>query len=127
MGTETVLVVQKEPITRETICHILGAQGYTVLEAANYEEALRLARDLEPGMLVLLIADLVGSTSKDASKDSPSGPFGPDLRHLFTSTYVHPGADASQITLPQGAFIESPFTPRSLLCKVREVLDRDPR
>lgn len=127
MGTETVLVVQQEAITRETICHLLGAQGYTVLESASYEEALSLASDLKPGGLVLLITDLMGSPSRDATEDCQSGRFGPNVRQLFTSTYVNAGADASHLRHPLGAFVESPFTPRSLLCKVREVLDRDPR
>ncbi|MCH7624583.1 MAG: hypothetical protein IIC83_01535 [Chloroflexi bacterium] len=127
MGTETVLVVQREPISRETICHILGAQGYTVLEAASYEEALDLASDLEPGRLVLMIADMVGSTLWGASDESESGPIGLSVRRLFTSTYVEAGADISRLTHPHEAFVESPFTPRSLLSRVREVLDRDPR
>ncbi|MCH9010955.1 MAG: hypothetical protein IIC21_10055 [Chloroflexi bacterium] len=127
MGTETVLVVQREPISRETICHILGAQGYTVLEAASYEEALDLASDLEPGRLVLMIADMVGSTLWGASDESKSRPTGLSVRRLITSIYVEAGADISRLTHPHGAFVESPFTPRSLLSKVREVLDRDPR
>ncbi|MCH7565706.1 MAG: hypothetical protein IH968_17985 [Gemmatimonadetes bacterium] len=126
MGTETVLVVQQEPITRETICHILGAQGYAVLEAASYEEALNLASNLDPGRLALLITDRVGSTRRGVSEDSQPGGLEPNVRQLLTSTYVEAGAGASHSTQTLGAFVESPFTPRSLLCKVREVLDRDP-
>ena len=77
--------------------------------------------------LVLMIADMVGSTLWDASDESKSGPIGLSVRRLFTSTYVEAGADISRLTHPHGDFVESPFTPRSLLSKVREVLDRDPR
>lgn len=126
MGTETLLVVQPEPITREALCHILGAQGYTVLEAARNEEALALAGDLEPGKLALLIADSVGSMCRGASEDSELGRLQPNVRRLYTSTYIQAGEDASNLAQSHEAFVDSPFTPRSLVCKVREVLDREP-
>ena len=127
MGTETVLVVQGEPITREAVCHILSAQGYRVLEAAGNEEALDLASSLGPRKLALLIADSVGSMRRAVSEDGQWGRLQPNVRRLYTSDYVETGTDASFLMETNGAFVDSPFTPRSLASKVREVLDRDPR
>ncbi len=42
-GSETVLVAEDEEQVRHLVCHILRQQGYTVLEAENGADALRLS------------------------------------------------------------------------------------
>ena len=51
-----MLVVDDEPLVRDLETQILRLQGYTVLEAENAAEALRLAR--EAAAIHLLITDL---------------------------------------------------------------------
>ena len=57
-GTETVLLVEDEDTVRGTTRLILELHGYTVLEATGGDEALRLCRQHE-GPLDLLVTDVV--------------------------------------------------------------------
>jgi len=53
--TETLLVVDDDPMVRDMEAHILRLQGYQVLEAEGAVKALRLAR--EAAAIHLLITD----------------------------------------------------------------------
>ncbi len=50
----TVLVADDDPDIRDTVCDILEAEGYGVLEAQNGLEALDLLRATSPPLVVLL-------------------------------------------------------------------------
>jgi two-component system, cell cycle sensor histidine kinase and response regulator CckA len=56
--SQTVLVVDDEPMVRSTVCRLLEEWGFTALEAGNGEEALRLAQ-AEKGDLALVVTDLL--------------------------------------------------------------------
>ena len=55
---ETILLVDDEPDVRAVARDVLAAKGYRILEAANAEEALRVAQEhSEP--IDLLLTDVV--------------------------------------------------------------------
>src|SRR5450759_4004389 len=49
----TILIADDEPSIRETAGYILESEGYTVLLAANGEEALSLIRSRRPAAVLL--------------------------------------------------------------------------
>jgi two-component system cell cycle sensor histidine kinase/response regulator CckA len=53
----TILVAQDDPIVRALLARVLRGKGYTVLEAADTAEAVRLVRHYA-GPIDLLLADL---------------------------------------------------------------------
>ena len=55
---ETVLVVDDEPAVRLVTKRILQRNGYSVLEAAGGQEALRVLRE-HPGPIQLLLSDVI--------------------------------------------------------------------
>src|SRR5207247_5734637 len=57
-GSETILLVEDEAGVRNLAKTILQTQGYTVLEAAQGEEALRLCGQHE-GLIHLMVTDMV--------------------------------------------------------------------
>jgi len=121
-GAETVLVVEDEEVIRRLICRALEAQGYTALSAPGAREALLLL-EKHAGEIHLLITDVVmpGASGKELARSAAA--LRPSTKVLFISGYtdnviVHHGVlDAGT------AFLQKPFTPRSLVEKVREVLD----
>ncbi len=121
-GTETVLVVEDEETVRDLACRILRDRGYNTLEAANATQALAVAGG-RGGEIHLVLTDVIlpGMTGKDLVSRLKSER--PNIKVLYTSGYpdnsiVHHGI------LDRGvAFLQKPFTVKSMVNKVREVLD----
>jgi PAS domain S-box-containing protein len=123
-GKETVLLVEDEPSVRDLANRLLKQQGYTVLEAANGEEALRLVQENVGERIHLLLTDVVLPQIGGRELADKLKIFRPDLKVLYTSGYtdyaiVHHGV------LDSGThFLQKPFSLKTLSRKVREVLDR---
>jgi len=121
-GCETVLLVEDEPAVRELTAYILRDKGYTVFEAANGEEGLRLARQHE-GKIDLVVADVVmpimgGKEMADNLRASY-----PDTKVLFTSGYTEDAIGQHGVLRPGIVFLQKPYVTATLARKVREVLD----
>jgi two-component system, cell cycle sensor histidine kinase and response regulator CckA len=123
-GTETVLLVEDEEQVRKLAHAILSRAGYTVLEAPNGGEALRIGA---PGPRVdLLLTDMVMPRVSGATLAAQLQAQRPGLRVVFMSGYTD--TSAGEQGLPPGAiFIQKPFTPEVLLRKVRQALAETPK
>jgi two-component system, cell cycle sensor histidine kinase and response regulator CckA len=122
-GTESVLLVEDEETVRSMASWVLRDQGYTVLEAENGEEAIRLAETSDSGAIDLLLTDVVmpimgGKELADRLvSDRAVGSV------LYTSGYAE-AASPRFGQLHSGAeFMPKPFTPKTLIRRVRETLD----
>ncbi len=121
-GTETILLVEDDIHVRELARRILQRQGYTLLEARDGQEALRLPASYS-GPIHLLLTDVVmpGMSGKTVAEQLAQTH--PSVKILFMSGYadstlVHHGMFGAEV-----AFIQKPFTPAGLAQKVRELLD----
>jgi PAS domain S-box-containing protein len=120
-GSETVLLVEDEASVRQLVRETLEAGGYKLLEAADGDEALRVATSHD-GPIDILITDVVmpGMSGQELSrrlciKDS-------SLRVLYLSGYTEDSI-IREGTLEAGtAFLQKPFSLQALSRKVREVL-----
>ncbi|MDB5306617.1 MAG: Blue-light-activated protein [Gemmataceae bacterium] len=124
-GTETVLLVEDEDAVRALIRHILRQAGYTVLEAAGGDEALRVAAG-HAGTVHLLVTDVVmpGLGGRVAAERLTERH--PGLRVLFVSGYTNDAVVRHGVLHDKVNFLQKPFTPAGLAQKVREVLDAPP-
>jgi two-component system cell cycle sensor histidine kinase/response regulator CckA len=119
---QTVLVVEDAEGVRELTRRLLERQGYTVLVAANADEALRLFE--QHPSIDLLLTDVV-----------MPGPSGPELtkrlvenrralRVIYMSGYTEEAIVQHGVLKPGIAFLHKPFTSETLGQKIREVLER---
>ena len=121
-GTQTVLVVEDEDGLRELAKRLLQRQGYTVLVAANADEALRLFEG-NPSIDVLL-TDVVmpGASGPELTRQLVEQR--PALRVIYMSGYTEDAIVQHGVLKPGIAFLNKPFTSETLGGKIREVLER---
>jgi CheY-like chemotaxis protein len=121
-GKETVLLVEDEDGVRALARHVLQVCGYTVLEARDGAEALRLAGQ-HSGRIDLLATDVVLPRKGGREVAERLTALWPGLKVLFLSGYTEDAVVRHGILEAQVAFLQKPFTPALLAAKVREVLD----
>jgi signal transduction histidine kinase len=114
-GAETVLVVEDDDDVRAITCQILIAQGYTVLEAADVEDAVRLAEE-HAGPIHLLLTDVVMPRMSGPELAQSVRQRRPETAVLYVSGYTD---DTRIVTEPQAAFLEKPFQVADLVRAVR--------
>jgi nitrogen-specific signal transduction histidine kinase/CheY-like chemotaxis protein len=120
-GKETILLVEDEPAVRELAHMVLSEQGYTVIQAQNSEDAVRLAGK-HGSEIHLLLTDVVmpGMSGHDLAKHLAA--LHANLRVLYMSGYPN-DVIAENGTLEEGlSFLQKPFTPQVLTQRVREAL-----
>jgi two-component system cell cycle sensor histidine kinase/response regulator CckA len=125
-GTEVLLVVEDDPTVRSLACTVLEGQGYTVLQANNGQEGIRVVGESRGDPIRLVITDVImpvmgGKAMADRLKMTH-----PDIQILFTSGYSD-DAITQYGALENGvAFMAKPYTPAMLARKVRDMLDAQP-
>ena len=122
-GTETLLVVEDEPTVRHLGVKVLGQQGYTVLEAANGDEGLRLAGENDGQDIYLLFTDMVMPQMSGKQLADRLKAIRPGIRILFTSGY--PNDELVYRGTPEHfmSFLQKPYAPEDLVNTIRSLLD----
>ena len=121
-GAETVLVVEDAKALRELAKKLLERQGYTVLIAANADDAFRLFEE-QPSIDVLL-TDVVmpGASGPELTRRLVGQR--PALKVIYMSGYTEEAIVQHGVVKPGIAFLHKPFTSDTLARKIRDVLDR---
>jgi CheY-like chemotaxis protein len=121
-GDETVVLVEDELMVKNLVSEVLRKSGYQVMEFINGQEALaRMKR--HAGHIHLLVTDVVmpGMSGIELARHLALGR--PEMRVLFFSGYTDDLVGRQGVLKPGRAFLQKPFTPDTLLRRVRMLLD----
>ena len=121
-GTETILLVEDEPLVLDLAACTLHELGYNVIPCASADEALRRLPDYA-NRIDLVLTDVVMPRMNGKELAARVASLQPGISVLFSSGY---GEDiiAKQGVLDAGLyFIGKPYRPAELAAKVRSILD----
>lgn len=121
-GTETILLVEDEPLVRVTSAKLLARLGYQVIQAADGQEALRLAAR-HPGTIELLLTDVVMPGMNGRTLSQRLVEQRPEARVLFASGYTENVIVIHGVLEDGINFIGKPYSPAALATKIRAILD----
>jgi two-component system, cell cycle sensor histidine kinase and response regulator CckA len=116
---ETILVLEDEEPLRSLIRQVLRNAGHEVLDTGDPERAIEMCES-HPGEIALLITDIVLPKMSGTQVAERVHKLRPETRIIYTTGY--PGRAA----MPDGNgmdLFQKPFTPGTLVAKVRAVLD----
>jgi two-component system cell cycle sensor histidine kinase/response regulator CckA len=121
-GSETILLVEDEPVLRELARVILSDYDYRVLEASCGVEALKVWEE-HSGKIDLLLTDMVmpsGMTGRELADELKIRK--PGLKVIYTSGYSAE-VMGQDLGLRDIKFLQKPYPPPQLAQAVRECLD----
>jgi DNA-binding NtrC family response regulator len=119
---ETLLVVEDVAGLRELTRRLLERLGYSVLLAANAEEALQLF-DRNPS-IDLLLTDVVMPGASGPDLVTQLVERRPGLKVIYMSGYTNDAIVHHGVLDPGIRFLQKPFSYDELGRKLREALDR---
>jgi two-component system cell cycle sensor histidine kinase/response regulator CckA len=121
-GSETIMVVEDDDGVRDLVRLMLEANGYDVVIAQDADQAARVCLERPTGV-DLLLTDVFMPRLDGRVLAERLGALAPGMRILFMSGYTDEAVQRNGVLGTSAAFLEKPFTERSLARKVREVLD----
>jgi DNA-binding response OmpR family regulator len=116
----TVLVVDDEPILRETISYNLSREGFSVLLAADGEQALDLARTASPDVIVLdiMLPSVDGLQVLRTLREESTVPI------ILLSARGEEIDRVLGLELGADDYLAKPFAMRELVARVRAIVRR---
>jgi len=120
-GSETVLLVEDEESVRELVRETLKSRGYSVMEASDGINGMKVAESFD-GKIDILITDVAmpGMSGHELAKRVTAAR--PNIKVLFLSGYTEDAIIHEGVLDPGTAFLQKPFTLQALARKVRDVL-----
>ncbi|MFA4827670.1 MAG: response regulator [Thermodesulfovibrionales bacterium] len=122
-GNETILVAEDDSTVRKLFSRVLQAYGYKVILAEDGEEAIKKFMD-NKDKIQLVMLDLIMPKKSGKEVCDEIKRMRPDMKTLFSSGYTADRMDKDSMLKEGFDFIMKPVSPKNLLRKIREVLDK---
>ena len=121
----TILLVEDDNDIRALTRDILSRAGYTVLEAANGCDAVRICQDAQIPSIDLLLSDVSMPNMSGPKLMRLASPLRPGMKVLFMSGHAA-NSSLEGIDLHGVRWMWKPFTIKEVTEKIREVLSGAP-
>ena len=123
LATETILLVEDDEMVRKLAADILQEKGYQVLVGKTGEEAIRICREHE-GHIDLLLTDVVMPSMNGRKLAERIRVIQNDIKMVYMSGYTDDSIVHHGVLAPGTDFLQKPFTAETLSSKIREVLGK---
>lgn len=123
-GTETILLVEDEPMVRGISVETLKTFGYTIIECSSGKEAIEKSASFE-GKIDLLLTDVVMPQMSGKELAIHLQEVIPNLKVMYVSGYTENTIVHHGILEDEVAFVAKPYNINHLAAKVREILDKN--
>ncbi len=122
-GTETVLIAEDDPVLRKVVRKLFDNAGYNIIEAVDGNDAFKkFSENKEKIQFMLFDFIMPGMNGKEALDRIRE--IDPDIKVIFMTGY-RDRVDDNEMIKEGLVVIEKPFSPKLLLRKVREMLDKE--
>jgi two-component system, sensor histidine kinase and response regulator len=118
-----ILIIEDEAMVRENLSEIVQAEGYEVITAAEGEEGIRLARSVQPDLILCDIRmprldgfGVLAMLSHDRLTDT--------IPFIFITAHTEKADQRLGMGLGADDYITKPFTRRDLLNSIRKRLEK---
>ena len=119
--SQRILVVDDNEDNRQILNDLLGGAGYEITEAASGDEAVRLAGELVPD-LILMDIQLPGLDGLEATRRIKADPKLAHIPVIAVTSFALTGDDAKARAAGCDDYVSKPFSPRAVLAMVRGYL-----
>lgn len=120
----TILTIDDDPDIRAALRMVLEAEGYSVGEAANGEEGVKIAERITPDAIIIdLMMESVDSGSVAAKKLKDAGYEGPIYMLSSAGDTVRYNLDARELGL--AGIFQKPIDPKTLVATLKAKLKED--
>jgi PAS domain S-box-containing protein len=119
-GSGTILLVEDEEVVRTFTKTLLKKRGYTILEACEPEEAIRISASFE-GKLDLLITDVIMPKMNGQKLAVQLRESRPELKVIFMSGYTDDSVDPDLFLDGVACFLQKPFKTDELIDAIAQI------
>ena len=118
------MVAEDDELVRKTAASMLISNGYKVIEATSGEEAIELFKK-HKATVDMILTDVVMTGMNGRELAGRIGSISPSTRFLYISGYTE-NVIANRAVLEPGIdFLQKPFSTKSLLTKVADILRKE--
>jgi len=121
-GTETILLAEDEDMLRGLAVRVLAKNGYQIVPARNGAEAIEQL-ETYAGPIHLLVTDVIMPKASGREVAEHAAQKFPAMKVLYISGYTDDAVVLNGVLAANVAFLQKPFSPDTLVRKVRQVLD----
>ena len=121
--SKTVLIVEDNDLNMKLFHDLLEAHGYGTLQTKDGLDAMRIAREHRPD-LILMDIQLPIMDGYEATRRIKANPEFKAIPIIVVTSYALSGDEGKAREAGCDAYVTKPYSPRALLAKIREYMPK---